>query len=149
MTLGALPKSAAECKTWMRAVYSAVSVASYDPAVAKPWIWKLRDPEVTYEDLRDTDGETGLDEKLFNALSIIQNAPSAKGAHQLVAEMGRRVDEEFKSGTEPSGRQMLHVIKALYEVKAEKRDFFELRHLHEFTYWGDSRLAPRVEDPLG
>ena len=118
----------------MRAVFSAVSVASYDPAVAKPWIWKLRDPEVKYEDLRSTDGEAGLDEKLYNALSKAQNAPSAKGAHQLVAEMGRRVDEEFQTGAEPSGRQMLHIVKTFYEVKAERKDFFEFRHLHEFKF---------------
>ena len=81
-----------------------------------------------------------MDEKLFHALGKVQTAPSAKGAHDLVAEIGRKVDEEFKIGKEPSGRQILHIIKSFYEVKAEKRDFFELRHLHEFTFWGDSRL---------
>ena len=109
--IGPLPKSAQEFRTWIRSGFSAVSTAAYDPAKAKPWIWKLAKSEVSYEDLRNTDGERTLDEKLFDALLKAQTAPSAKGAHGLVAEMGRRIDVEYKIGQEPSGRQMLHIIR--------------------------------------
>ena len=50
--IGALPKSAQEFRTWIRTVFSAVSTAAYDPVKAKPWIWKLRTGQASYEDLR-------------------------------------------------------------------------------------------------
>ena len=129
-------------------MYSAVSTAAYDPAKAKPWIWELRTGAASYEDLRTTDGERSLDEKLFDALLKAQSAQSAKGAHALVAEMGRRIDVEFKIGKEPTGRQLLHIIREFYEVEPEKKVFFEMRHLYEFKFWGRQTFA-RMGNPLG
>jgi len=141
--LPALPKSAADCKSWLRTVYGAVSIAAFDPTIANSWIWRLREPDIKYEDLRSPESEPTLDEKLRHAITRQMGTEAGKKVPALVSEIEQAIDTEFTQvpPTQPSGRQLLHVIKTFYEVKAERRDWFEMRHLHELVYWGDNFLT--------
>jgi hypothetical protein len=38
------------------------------------------------------------------------------------------------------GRQLLHIVRCFYHVRATKRDTFELKHLNEMLFWGDQHL---------
>ena len=35
---------------------------------------------------------------------------------------------------------MLYITRGFYQVEAEKKIFFEMRHLYEFKYWGDKHM---------
>ena len=91
----------------------------------------------------DVEGFQGLDDKIRAALLIRMSDESSKKRPHIVGELSRKFEEAIvKKILEPTGRQMIHIIRSFYEVKAAQRDVFEIKHLHEFTWWGDGKLRP-------
>ena len=141
--LPALPRNAAQCKVWLGAAVSAITSAAYDPDTAMPWIFEAIRPQRSFVDLADTAGEATLDDKLRTALCTLAASQESAKCADLTAEMHKETDRmwHMEPARQIRGRQLLHVIRSFYEVKASKRDTFELKHLHEMKFWGDQNLS--------
>ena len=90
-----MPRSAIDCKHWLRSAYTAITAAAYDTELATKWIARVADEDVKYADLRDTEGEPSLDNMIRVNITRLMTGDSAKRAHRLVAELQRVHDVEW------------------------------------------------------
>ena len=95
VTLPPLPRSAADCKHWLRSAYTAITAASYDPELSIPWIANVSDQSIRYADLYDPEGEPTLDTMIRGSINSLMTGDNAKKVHELVAELQRAYDIEW------------------------------------------------------
>ena len=143
VNISPIPRSASQYEPWINSVISSVTSAAADEDLALPWIVKVTEEDITFQDLGSADDHKSLDAKIRASLMRYTTGPEAEKVKDLIDEilMQSKGMIQAKPPTQIRGRQILHIIRTFYDFKNAKRMTFELRTLMELPYWGDGKLA--------
>jgi hypothetical protein len=118
---------------WKAAVRNEITAASGRGEEAFLWAMRTEAPDVTFDDLRDSEGLNSLDAKLSAALTKISSG-----------ELGRRihlaVEQEALQGRMLKGRQVLWMIHDYHKLDEERGALYAFRDLQAVRLKDDRHL---------
>ena len=118
---------------WKDAAYHKIVAAAQRGYTMLPWISKVEEPEVTFEQLADSEGYETLDSALCAAIN-----DAARG--DLREELSIRSQELRRRGTLMTGRQALYVVYSFYEIDADRGALYDLSDFMSGTFRADKDM---------
>ena len=126
-------------QAWQDSVRHEIAAASGRHRQAFPWILRVEDPEVSFEDLAEPEEFESLDAKLSAALRKVTTGALGRKITRLSNEDAR------KRGRLMSGRQTLWMIYQDFRMDERQVGLFSLEELFKVTLAGDN-LVKFLED---
>ena len=134
LKLPSLPE-APEFDLWKDQVYHKIVTAAQRGSIIHPWVVKIEKPEVTFDDLSDTEGYDTLDAALCCAIFEV-----AKG--ELSGTLTLKSRELRSQGHPLTGRQALFMVYAEFAIDEKRGALYDLSDLMLLRFKSDDQ-APR------
>jgi hypothetical protein len=127
--------------SWKDAAFSEIVSAAQRGYSVTPWINKVDQPGVTFDDLADSEGYEVLDANLCAAIFKIKNGDLGRNLTLASKELRAR-------GGALRGRQALHMVYSEYAIDIERGALYDLSDLMLLSYTGDNNLPRFLADWL-
>ena len=130
------PPEAPEFDLWKGKVYHMIATAAQHGYIIHPWIVKIEKPEVSFDDLSDTEGYDTLEAALCCAIFEV-----AKG--ELSGTLTLKSRELRSQGHLLTGRQAFFTVHAEFAIDDEHGALYDLSDLMLLRFKSDDQ-APRI-----
>jgi hypothetical protein len=120
-------------RQWRHAICIAVAAASGRGEQGYAWCLKAENPEVTFDDLADSEGYDTLDIKLSSALTHLASG-------DLGLRISLAVDRQKTLGRVLKGRQIVWLVHDHHKLDDERGAMYDYADLQAIKFKGDNNL---------